>query len=289
MLSDICGSSKLFEVYGDIQGWRIVSNALNLMARLTSKYEGNVVKTIGDQIMCVFKEPSKAVRTACEINRSLALGLPETQDPVKVKTSLHFGNIFIEQDDIFGDSINVAAKMLEMTKPEQILISNSVADALSKDFIYPVRNLGETSVRGKYGIIGIYEVIWQNDISIITKSPPMASKRASLFHTKITLKHKGFSLEGNRNTPVINLGRGPENDMIIDKEIVSRRHAAIEFRNGKFMLIDRSTNGTYVTIESGDKFLVQREEIPLFGSGSLSLGTETPENLKDLIHFQIKL
>jgi pSer/pThr/pTyr-binding forkhead associated (FHA) protein len=71
------------------------------------------------------------------------------------------------------------------------------------------------------------------------------------------------------------LGRDKDNDLVVSNPLASRQHALIELRNGKFILSDQSTNGTYVFTADGHKNLVHREEFPLSGSGSISLGHDT--------------
>jgi predicted component of type VI protein secretion system len=67
---------------------------------------------------------------------------------------------------------------------------------------------------------------------------------------------------------------------------VSRQHARIEYRRGFFVLSDVSTNGTYVTLPSADTVVLHRNELPLRGSGSISLGREPALNTALLIHYQ---
>jgi adenylate cyclase len=73
---------------------------------------------------------------------------------------------------------------------------------------------------------------------------------------------------------------------VVDQDLVSRTHADIEFRQGKFILVDGSTNGTYLLLENGSRFFVQREEFTLHDRGIICLGQVVAENDPDLIHYQ---
>ncbi len=81
------------------------------------------------------------------------------------------------------------------------------------------------------------------------------------------------------------LGRGERNSLVVDRELVSRIHASIEFRQGKFILVDRSTNGTYLLLENGARFFVHREEFTLHGRGSICLGQAVSKHNPDLIDY----
>jgi len=73
---------------------------------------------------------------------------------------------------------------------------------------------------------------------------------------------------------------------VVDQDRVSRTHADIEFRQGKFILVDGSTNGTYVLLNNGSRFFVQREEFTLHDRGIICLGKAVTANDPDLIRYE---
>lgn len=81
------------------------------------------------------------------------------------------------------------------------------------------------------------------------------------------------------------LGRSSSSNLLIDSDLASRQHAKILFRKGKFVLIDLSTNGTYVKTQGGREVYVQREEVPLSGSGFISLGKSVSVDNEHLVYF----
>jgi pSer/pThr/pTyr-binding forkhead associated (FHA) protein len=72
------------------------------------------------------------------------------------------------------------------------------------------------------------------------------------------------------------MGRAEENDIVIKGNLISRLHARIEFNRNKFLLVDQSTNGTFVLSESGEESFVRRDSLQLKGEGRIGLG-KTPE------------
>ena len=82
------------------------------------------------------------------------------------------------------------------------------------------------------------------------------------------------------------LGRGEQNDVIVNNKSASRSHASIEFRQRKFVLIDHSTNGTYISMDNGEKFFAHREEIHMHGQGMISLGKDVSKSVSDLIQYK---
>ncbi|MDV7391931.1 FHA domain-containing protein, partial [Arthrospira platensis SPKY1] len=82
------------------------------------------------------------------------------------------------------------------------------------------------------------------------------------------------------------IGRGERSNLVVDRELVSRSHADIQFRQGKFVLADHSTNGTYLLLDNGTRFFVRREEYALHDRGVISLGQVVLDGNPDLIRYQ---
>ena len=81
------------------------------------------------------------------------------------------------------------------------------------------------------------------------------------------------------------IGRAQDSDLIIKSDLASRHHAQIAFRNGKFVIIDQSTNGTFVKGQGGKEVYVHAEQVPLTGSGFISLGKSVTVDNENLIYF----
>jgi predicted component of type VI protein secretion system len=113
-----------------------------------------------------------------------------------------------------------------------------------------------------------------------------------LLHSKARLEigYQGKTFEMIPAQRVFVIGRNDENELMADAPTVSRTHARIIFRNGKFILIDQSTNGTFVRANGSDEIcLMSEEEFPLSGSGVIGLGEMTVGSNSDhLIHYSCK-
>ena len=82
------------------------------------------------------------------------------------------------------------------------------------------------------------------------------------------------------------IGRGVQSDLMCQTRLASRTHCIIEFRRGKFLLADQSSNGTFVKTDDGENIFLRRQELMLWGSGQIGLGEEVANCAEnDLIRF----
>lgn len=277
VFADICRSTQLFERYGDTRARQIEADVLSLLIEKIHKYDGEVVKTIGDEVMCRFSQPEKAIFSACEMQRSITRDPTLSSMNLAIRIGLHCGAVIQEAHDIFGDAVNTASRMAGLSKANQIITTKATVEKLPKIMQSTVRHLGTTRVRGKKGPLAICEVIWQEDTSDLTTQFEVAKERtARPLHLLLTYHDQQHEVTAE-NQP-FSLGRNPKSHLMVDTRFVSRNHASIEYSQSKFILTDSSTNGTYIFMNDGRRIFVHRESYPLYGEGKISLGQDNSES-----------
>ena len=107
LFADICGSTRLFEKYGDRRARQIETRVLDVLTSGTVAHDGVVIKTIGDEIMSRFASAQQAVSAACEMHRALKEDKELAELNIAVKIGLHYGPVLVEKGDLFGDAVNV--------------------------------------------------------------------------------------------------------------------------------------------------------------------------------------
>ena len=287
LFADICGSTRLFEQYGDRRARQIESRVLELLSARTAEFDGKVVKTIGDEIMSRFPNPEGGVSAACDMHATLKAD-PVLRDlNIAVKIGLHDGPVLVEQGDLFGDAVNIAARMVSQAKADQIITTRKTAGLLSDDWTQMIRSLGCVKVRGKQDEMEICEILWQEESASLTQlfNVDQQEELRNLLLRRLILDYRGRRIEVAPSSQLFRMGRGGMNELVVDRELVSRSHADIEFRQGKFILIDHSTNGTYLALENGTRFFVRREEFTLQDRGAICLGQAISGQNPDIIHY----
>jgi pSer/pThr/pTyr-binding forkhead associated (FHA) protein len=130
----------------------------------------------------------------------------------------------------------------------------------------------------------VAELLWQEGAGL---PPPTDSfPDTEPLGLRLRLRYRGrqeLFLDVHR--PTLSLGRGQGNDLVIRDAQASRTHAQIEFRHSCFVLMDQSSNGTYVATEESGSLLVKRDEIVLRGRGRLSFGHPWTEGQAEFIDY----
>lgn len=103
----------------------------------------------------------------------------------------------------------------------------------------------------------------------------------------LELRFHDHIIEISQDRPSVTMGRQRHNDLVVQDNRVSRSHARFEYRKGKFVLIDQSTNGTYVFIRGKKGMNLKQDELPVHGNGIIGLGRKVTPDSPQAIHFTI--
>lgn len=289
LFADIAKSTHLYETLGNKTAQSLIGACLSLLSKITIEHEGLVIKTIGDEIMCTFPTANDAVEAAIAMNRELEQLMIKDMPgvvPPNIYVGIQFGPVIREDNDVFGDAVNVAARMVAMAKQRQIITTQDTIEALKDAHKSSARIIDKTTVKGKSGEMNIYEVVWEQQDATVMVDDSLDARK---IESKMELKFQGSTVQVDQNRPSVTLGRQSHNDVVVNDGRVSRTHARIEYRRGKFILIDQSTNGTFALIQRKKNITLRRDEATLFGSGIIGLGREVTDESPVAIHYSIQL
>jgi adenylate cyclase len=286
LFADVSGSTKLFETRGDVEARRLVAAMLGALAEVTARHGGRVIKTIGDEIMCTFPGAMQGLLCAVDMQKRIAHDPDFARDKLAIRIGLHHGDALIEENDVYGDAVNTAARMAALAKREQVITTASTINLLTNVGMLRTRAVGQARVAGKLQPIDIVDVQWQEDTSNVTMVQRAIRLDAGGAKAKLLLRYRGQVLEMDALSQPFTLGRDAASSLIVDAEWVSRNHAMIEYKRGYFVISDRSTNGTYVKVGDADELRLHRDEVHLRKSGTISLGQTIALNPDHVLLFQ---
>jgi len=285
MFADVAGSTTLYDTLGDDVANRVIGKAVDIMKKLTEMHHGYVIKTIGDEVMSSFPSADECVNAAKDIQEELEAGIEGEDAKIAIRVGLHFGPaILMEDGDVFGDAVNIAARMAGIAKADQIITTDDTVKVLSPELQEATRQFDKTAVRGKAEEIIVHQVVWQNEDLTRIEIPVATMKQETQY---LSMHFKGEETKiGSDDARTFTIGRGVQSDLCVNARLASRMHATIQFVRGKFSLSDQSSNGTFVKTDDGESIYLRRQELMLWGSGHISLGEEVSESNPDLIRFE---
>jgi class 3 adenylate cyclase len=283
---DVCGSSKIYETLGNARAQAVIAKSLGLLSQCATHHQGTVVKNIGDELMCTFSIAHDAAEAAVAMQRSVKRAVTLAELGVKslaIRVGFHTGPVITRGVDVFGESVNVAARVVANSKPGQVLITRQALRKLPKDA--NVRPIGSIQMKGKKAPIELFEVVWERAELTVVKTVAETEGRK----IRLIAKFGESAIEVGYGRPVLHMGRGDDNEFVIPDPLASRMHARIEFRRDRFVLVDQSLNGTYLHRQGMAEISLRRDEIGLERSGQISLGKPTATQPPELcVRFSIR-
>lgn len=280
LFADVVGSTRIYEVMGDLRARDMVLTCVDIMRSATEQHKGTVIKTIGDEIMATFPSADDALNAASHMQHDIRSHgeLKVEGQPVAIRIGCHFGPVVLENRDIFGAAVHTANRMTSQAKASQIMITGAMVKRLAPEWRSAVRQIDVAMLKGRSSEEELYEVLWQKE-DATSMLPALAMGgliKEQQRQRRLRLRFQGQEIVVNDGRVSIDIGRAEENDIVIKGNLISRLHARIEFTRNKFLLVDQSTNGTFVTTEGGEEAFVRRDSLQLKGEGMIGLG-RTPE------------
>jgi adenylate cyclase len=294
LFADLRGSTSMYETLGNTDATAVVTQSVALLARIVGNHQGRVVKTLGDGLMAMFTAPNFAVSAAIEMHDSLErVGVPENSSstpgtrpiPLRLQVGLACGEVIEMSGDVFGDAVNVAARLIDHAGDNETLITSSVLEGLEEGFRTHFRSLGRMQLRGRVEPVHVYVLEATRDATATAFgnniAPATEPEGIRLIWIDLNRVYTGSSL------PVV-LGRSPQATYIIGDPRVSRSHARIVWQGNTFLLTDLSYNGTYVLFDHDPETIsLRRGSCTLHGSGLIGLGAPPSDNISPSVRFEI--
>jgi class 3 adenylate cyclase/TolB-like protein/Tfp pilus assembly protein PilF len=158
LFADVYGYSRMMRADEERTLVDLRAHLAELVAPVIERFHGRIVKTVGDGVMVEFGSAVEAVRSAVELQRGMAernAGVPvERRQAFRI--GLNLGDVIASGDDVFGDTVNVAARLQGVAEPGAIVLSVSVYEQVRDKLALPFRDLGRRSVKNIDRPVRIY-------------------------------------------------------------------------------------------------------------------------------------
>jgi adenylate cyclase len=287
VFADVVGSTKLYEVLGDAIAKRLVDECVDLMRGVVQQYGGRVIKTIGDEVMSVLPTADSGCLAVMDMQNKIE-ALPELSGVKRaIRAGFHYGAVIEENNDVFGDTVNLAARMSGLAKAKQIITTRSTVEQMSPMLRTSTRRLAAIAVKGKADDVETYEVLWQVGDDLTAMATVTGEETATTNLAKLHLRYGAREMTLDTSASSIVVGRDETCQISVADRMASRHHARIERRRDKFYLVDQSTNGTFVAMDGEAEIILRREEMMLRGTGVIALGRTVGTNFDETVRFTV--
>jgi len=168
LFSDIRDFTSLTAHRGDREAYRIVQNFVNLVEEQVRSKNGKVIKTYGDGVMNTFPDIDSGLEASIGMQRALRdHNKANPEDTISAGIGLNWGNAILDEGDIFGHSVNVAARLASSAKGGQILVSSSIREKAKEYEGYGFVGLEYRELKG-IGREEVSELLWRDEASRLT-------------------------------------------------------------------------------------------------------------------------
>jgi len=288
LFADVCDSTTIYEAIGDAQALALITE---LLARLDEKAKasaGTVVKTIGDGLVCQFNDADAAFQAACHMQEAAAAVSEGSGPRLSIKVGFTWGPVMTEGGDVFGDTVNVCARLASVAGPEQVLTTQEAVDAMSQPLRNRCRQLYPMKVRGRHGDVKVCDVLWRSDDPDVTEAMSRSDLVGARRDWVLKLSYGGDSVVVEPGATV-SIGRDKANDMVVNSTHASRVHARVQGRGAHFVIADQSSNGTFVLIDGNTSELqLRREEAMLGERGYIGLGDSASSQGDHVVRYRLE-
>ena len=292
LFADVVGSTQLYEQMGDLKAREMVGRCLEIMREATEQHNGTVIKTMGDEVMSTFSSADDAMNAARQMQKLISSdkGLAlEGSGHVAIRIGCHFGPVVQENRDIFGSAVHTANRMTSQAKAKQIITTASTVEKLSPEWRATVRQIDVATVRGQSHEVALFEVLWQpEEATSMLPTIGWGNKSKNGERSSLSLRYQGQEITMDASRKNVSMGRAEDCDLVVKGTLISRLHARIETSRGKFMLVDESTNGTFIQTIAGDEIFVRRDSTQLNGEGVIGLGKVAQPGTALAVHYIVE-
>lgn len=293
VFTDLTGSTSVFESLGNVRATKAVTQLTQWICTYLQSRGGRVIKTLGDGVLSVFPDANKAIDAVVQLQREHQANMLQQPraEHLPIRVGVATGEVEIVNGDCFGDAVNVASRLTDLAAPHEVWVSSTELDLAKRSPNLRFRALGPIHVRGRVEPCAVHQVEWHEDQStdFITMQGNLDQKAdtEALGH-EVELSYLDQKRAFMAFDLPIHIGRIRHCEFIVADPRVSRTHFRVEWRNGRIMLVDVSSYGTWIRFAGArGELLLRREECVLYGRGEIALGAPFSDTSAPVVRFSV--
>ena len=286
LFADVCESTAIYESVGDTAALALLNHLFSSFEKVVSAAAGVIVKNLGDGVVCKFRDADAAFRAACAMQEASAKVATAAWPGMKIKIGYNYGPVVLKDRDVFGDTVNVCARLVALANPAQVLTTQRTVEALSPLPRGRCRELYATQVRGRNSQVKVWEVLWRSDPDVTkVEAAEPSGELGAKWVLKLSIGGESFIVEPG---VTLRIGREAANDIVVATEHASRIHARIFTREDHFVIVDQSSNGTFIMADGSREVRLRRGEALLGDRGWIGLGKSAARHGDHVLRYRLE-
>lgn len=287
LFADVADSTRIYETLGDTQALALINALFGHLDKAAARHGGTVVKKLGDGLVCAFPAPDASFQAACDMQMA-ATAPKHAAERLGIKIGFTYGPVVLSEGDVFGDTVNVCARLVALANAEQVLTTQQTVDALAPALRLRCRQMFPIRVRGRHEEIVACNVLWRTDPDV-TEINLTRAELTRARETVLKITCQGNLVVMRPEGAGMRVGRDKENDVVVESHFASRVHARLFAREGHFVLQDLSSNGTYLLADGNSaEILLRREEAVLSDRGWIGLGNSATRHGDHTLRYRVE-
>lgn len=288
LAAGISGSARLHERLGNAEASRAVDRCVKRIERSVDAFGGRVVKVGGDEVIAVFDTADAAIHASIEMHQRVADLPPVSGVKMAIRVGISCGEPASPDQSVDEDAAKDAAHLAGTAKSGQTLACGSIREQMPTTLQPLASDTGSMLLNASGVNESVLEIAVPEALSAAgsaegeSRKPDAADPAGGC----LRLRYAGDTVLLNERKSIVRMGRDGACDLVIHDRRASRHHAAIERRGGAVMLIDKSTNGTYVTIDGLPEQFLKHSECALRGKGVISFASSSSTPDADYAEFE---
>lgn len=311
LIAEVTGDAPLLDKLGAMETQRAVERCRNRAERSVDAYQGHIVQADGRTLIAHFPRSENAALAAFDLRARVKQLPPVSGVALSIQVAIHAGPLDAASQHPQAEVLADARKLLSAAPSGLILVSSSGAAALPENirsqlsvekiagyaqdtFAFGSSNAPAAAASpDAYSPTATSVCLDQSAFDTTTHSQSPVFNQAAPVpapapqRTSLMLRHNKNTLSVSDNHPVVLAGREEGNDLVIADRRASRHHSRIEWRQNHFVLIDTSTNGTFMVDDAGHEVVLRRGEADLPARGRIAFGYSPTELGAEVVFFDI--
>lgn len=283
LCADVARSVRLAPALDCAEDLYTVQRCEKRIRRAVEGHGGRLVERSGSKLMAFFANDATALQSAIEMQQRIAELPPHSGYPLGVRVGLCTGHLVREQCYFPGAGANPAASLSSAAMPGHILLSVPKRATLFPWLQLAANSVPDLLLNCGQRRLGVFQLDAQQPAPVALR---LALADPGEGAGRLSVRYKTVELVLDETQPLTRIGRHPDCDLVIRDARCSRDHGTIERRLDRFVFVDRSTNGTFITLDGKAEVHVHRRELQLLGRGLFCLGAPASASGVEPVHFE---